>query len=350
MQKEKLDMIHNGRAFGSVAQKLLACNMDVNALRPWIGKDGNVYMNVNGKAVAIKANATLRKDEWKHYDEAVLKAVRERLRGVADLIGRGLVFNIPNGLGSTVLEYEDMDDNLTAKLSMDGITRGENNRPEYGIKYLPLPIVHADFQINNRVLTASRNTGAPLDTTMAERAGRKVAEKVEDMLFNGTSSYTFGGGTIFGYRDFTYRNQVTLNFHWNDSGATGETMLADVIAMKQASIDAKYYGPWIMYLPTNFETAIDADFKSGSDKSIRSRLLEVDGLQDIKVADTLADDHIIFVQMTSDVIRIVNGLSFVTVEWESEGGMLHHYKVMAIQVPQIRADQGNNCGVTHGTK
>ena len=350
----EMDFILNGQANGSVAQKLVASGMNTNALRPYIGKDGRPYITfmVNGKPVAkpIVGNATLRKDEWKHYDTAVIKAAQERLVAVADLQSRGLTYNIPNGMGTTVLEYEDMSDTEPASLSMDGITRGEADRPEFDINYLPLPIIHKDFFINARVLASSRTTGAPLDTTMAELAGRKVAEKAEEMLMIGASSYAFGGGTLYGYMDFTHRGQYTLAVHWNDSGATGDTILADVIGMKQASIDDRYYGPWMIYIPTNFETAIDADFKAASDKTIRQRLLEVDGIQGIKVVDKLTDDNIVMVQMTSDVIRIVNGMAITVVEWESEGGMRFHFKVMAIIVPQPRADQDDRCGIIHATK
>ncbi len=343
-----VDVLINGKAYGSVAQKLLANGMDVNVLRGYIGSDGRAYFTNNGKAVPT-LNATLRKDEWKHYDTAVIKAAQERLIGVADLYSRGLTYSIPNGLGTTVLEYEDISDISAAQMSMDGISRSKSDRPEFDINYLPLPIIHKDYQINSRVLASSRNTGAALDTTMAELAARMVAEKLEDILFNGASAYTFGGGTIRGYTDHPSRNTVSLTANWDASAATGETILTDALAMKQASIEAKYYGPWVMYIPTGYETVIDGDFKSNSDKSTRQRILEVDGIQDIKVSDKLTANNVLLVQMTSDVVRMVQGLAITPVEWESEGNMVHHFKVMTIQVPQIRSDQNGNCGVTHAS-
>jgi len=353
-----MDFILNGQASGSVAQRLLANGMNPMALRPYIGEDGRTYMTVleggKPKAVPINANATLRKDEWKHYDTAVLNAARTRLRAVADLQSRGLVYNIPNGMGSTVLEYEDMSDMEAASVTMDGITRDNNDRPEFDINYLPLPIIHKDFFINARVLASSRTTGAPLDTTMAELAGRKVAEMAEQLLLVGSGTYTFGGGTIYGYLDFPHKNNVTLNAHWDDddssAGATGERIIDDVIRMKQASIDDRFYGPWVLYIPTNFETAIDKDFKSYSDKTIRQRILEIDGIQDIRVADSITADNVVLVQMTSDVVRLVQGMPISVVEWQTEGGMRTHFKVMTIMVPQIRADQNNRAGLIHGTK
>lgn len=344
---EDLSFILNGMAHGTVAQKLQACGMSANALRPWIGDDNRSYINVNGAATPVMNAATLRKDEWKHYDTAVIQAAQERLVGIADLESRGLVYNIGNGLGKTVLEYEDLSDFTAAELSMDGVTRSKGDRPVYGIKYLPLPIISKDFTINARVLAASRTTGDPLDVTSAQLAARVVAEKAESLLFTGASSYAFGGGTLYGLTDFPQRNTGSLSVHWDHSAATGATVVADVLAMKQALIADGFYGPYMLYVPTGYDTLLDEDYTTGYPKTIRARIKEIDGIQDVKVADKLTADNVILVQMTSDVIRVVNGMPVQTVEWNSEGGMVHHFKVMTIKVPQIRADQNNKCGVAH---
>ena len=63
----------------------------------------------------------------------------------------------------------------------------------------------------------------------------------------------------------------------------------------------------------------------------------------------LTDDNVIMVQMTSDVVRLVVGLSITTVEWDSDGGLTKNFKVMAIMVPQIRNDQDGNSGVVHAS-
>jgi len=343
-----VDSIYQGIASGDVASRLLSTDMNVNALRPFIGKDGRPYMTVNDNGnsrTRLVGNATLRKDEWKHMDETVVQISRERLVGWSDLANRGLIYNVPNGLGRTVLEYEDVSDMEAASISMDGMTEAGHDRVKFSIKYLPLPLVHADFQINARVLEASRKLGQPLDTTQAAMAATKVAEKVEEILFVGASTYTFGGGTIYGYLDHTSANSVTISANWDDSAASGETIIADVIAMKQASIDKKRYGPWMLYIPTNFETAVDDDFKAASDKTIRQRLKEITGILDVKVADKLTDDYVVLVEMRPETVRGVVGLQTTTVEWQTHGGMVTHYKVMAIMVPQIRADQDGNCGL-----
>ena len=346
--------INNGRlsVHGTVAQRLQAAGMNVNVLRPWEetkGKNaGKSYINVNGKAVQVNTS-TLRKDEWKQYDQAIIEVAKQRLIGIRDLQTMGLTYNITNGMGKTVLEHETMSDMEDAELSMDGKTRGEKDRVEYGIDYLPLPIIHKDFSINARTLAASRTTGDPLDVTQAQIAGRKVAEKIESMLFTGASSYAFGGGVIRGYLDFPNRNTYSLTYAWTHGSATGETILADVLGMKAKAIAAGFYGPFMLYIPTAYETVLDEDFKAGSDKSIRQRLMEVSSLRGIQVADKLTAANVTLVQMTSDVVRVVNGLGITVVEWSTEGNMVHNFKVMAIQIPQIRSNHDDACGVVHGS-
>jgi len=321
-----VDEIFQGKGHGAVAKRLLANGMNVNALR---------------------TNDTLRKDEWKQYDMAVIKAAQDRLVGVADLMSGGLTYSLANGLGKTVLEYETESDMEDAEVSMDAVTRARNDRVEYEIAYLPLPVIHKEFQINIRVLNASRTTGESLDTTQAAIASQKVSDKIEEYLFQGSSTFTYGGGTIYGYMDFPNRNTVTLSTQWDASAANGTTVLNDVLAMKQASIDAKHYGPFNLYIPTNYEVVLDDEFKTNSDRTIRERVGAIEAIRTIKVADKLSSDNVILVQMTQDVVRLVEGLPITTVEWQTEGNMIFHFKVMAISIPQIRADQESNCGVTH---
>lgn len=320
-----VDIIHNGNGQGDVATRLLNNGFNINALR---------------------TNDVLLYDEWKEFDKAVLKAAQDRLIGVADLQARGLTYDIPNGLAKTVFAYQDASDLNAAEMSMDGVNRGMRDRPEYDINYLPLPIIHKDFSFSVRNIQESRNGNMPLDTTSAQLAGRKVAEKIETLLFQGSSDYTFGSGVIYGYQDFTHRATTNLeSAGWDNS--TGAEILADILEAKQALIDDYYYGPYVLYIPTNYETTIDGDYTTGYPKSIRERILEISGISDVRVSDYLDDDNVILVQLTQDVVRLVNGLNIQTIQWDVEGGLQVNFKVMAIMVPQLRADQNDRCGICH---
>ncbi len=360
MREANMDFLaHGGLAEGEIARRIMANGgrLDPNQMRPWIGDDGRTYVTLHMggpkdklasyQAIPLQNNTgTLRRDEWKQLDAAILDISRQRLGGVDDLVSKGLVFNMGNGMCTTVLEYHDISDAMEADLTMDGVTRGQGDRPVYGVNYLPLPIIHVDFEINARVLAASRTMGTPLDTTSVELATRKVLEKLEAMLFTPTS-YTFGGGTIYSYLSQGNRNLVTLAKHWDAAGTTGAEILADVVSMKQASIDDRHFGPWTLYIPTAYETVLEQDYTSTYPKSIRARIMEIQGIQGIKVVDTLTANNVLLVQMTSDVVRLVRGMGIQVVEWSTEGKMVTKYKVMTIQVPQIRNDQAGRSGLVH---
>ena len=285
------------------------------------------------------ADGVLQRDEWIFFDDTIQTEVARRLTVVADVLAAGNVINVPGALGKTLLEYEKTGDLHDAIVSMDGMTRDQFDLLGYAPGNLPLPIVHKDFFFNIRTLVASRNTGEAIDTTHARVAGRKVAEKVEDMTINGGPQ--FGGSPIYGI--LTHPDRVSVNYQgggniaWNHASKTGENILTDVQYLLQQLADNSMFGPYVLYVSRDSSVGLGADFKAASDKSIRSRLLELDGLTAIKTSDLLPVTTVVLVQMTPDVIQMVNGEPFQTVQWEVGGGMGINMKAFAIQVPLVRS-------------
>lgn len=363
-----VDLLGKGGVSGPVANVLSSGQLNLGSKRPYLGEDGKIYINtyVGGDAKKISSyreicinanpittNATLRRDEWKQLDDVLIDVARERLGGVQDLIDKGLTYNLGNAMGTTVLEWHDVSDALSVELTMDGVTRGKNDQLVFQTNYLPIPILHVDYEINARHLEASRKLGNPLDTTLAERAARRILEREEEMLFTDT---TYAWGTkddrdrnkIYSYVNFPDRNTVTLGTNWDASAKTPAGILNDVLNMKKSSMAAYHYGPWQLYIPTDYETVLDDDYDTTTPgKTIRERLISIAGIGGIKVIDTLADDTVLLVEMKKDTVRLINGFGLTNVEWSVEGGMLTKFKVMAIQVPQIRSDQNGKCGIVH---
>jgi hypothetical protein len=365
MSNINVDLIGaNGRCEGEVANQILSNGqMNLGVMRPFVGSDGRAYVTIykggdtsnpaNWITRSINTNATLRRDEWKQLDEALLLASRYRLGGIEDLISNGLTFQLGNAMGTTVLEWHDVNDGMEASLTMDGVTRGNGDRPKFQYNYLPIPVLHVDYEINARVLAASRSLGNPLDTTAAEMAARRIQEKLETMLFTNTT-YAFGEtdsrtrNSIYSYVNHPDRNTVNLSIHWNHSAMTAAGILQDVLEMKQSSINAYHFGPWMLYIPTAYETVLDDDYDTQTPgTTIRERILKIAGIKGIKVIDTLPGDNVLLVQMTPDVVRLVTGLGLQNVEWNTEGNWVTKYKVIAIQVPQIRSDQSGRSGIVH---
>lgn len=346
------DFIFNGKAIGNVASTLLQNGFDVAALRPWVGKDGRSYIaeNQGGKLVpmpVLARNATLRRDEWKQIDDSVTMAARERLRLIADFRGAGLTYNLPNGMAKTVLETQRMGDITGATISMDPARKSEGDRPEFDTINLPLPVIHKDFFFTARQIATGRNNGAPIDVTTAQLAARKVSEEAEKLFLGTAGSYSYGGGTVYGLINYPGRLTQELTDP-TDTGWTPATLVAEVLAMRQLSTNNNYFGPWRMYVSPDWDVYLDDDFKANSDITLRQRLTAINGISEIVTLDYLTGLQIVMVQMTSDVARLVNGMDITTLQWEEDGGMVVHFKVMAIWVPQIRSDIDEQTGIVHG--
>lgn len=368
------DYFLNGQGFGRVAETVAGCRFEPGLLRPYIDSRGQrcVTVNVNGKlekrTVAEMINngvsspvfnaTSLRKDEWIQLDSVVLRAARQRLRAWADLAAAN-TFGGFNGMSKTILEHETMSDPGTAYVDMDGMTEGTNDSPRFQLEGLPLPITHCDFWFSARRLATSRNTGTPLDTTMAEAAGRRVAEMVEKTLIGIETGIAYGGSTnygrtsqVYGYTNFPDR--ITKTDLTLPTGANPEAVMQDVLEMRDLLYAANFYGPFMLYHSTAYDAFLDNDyFRAGgtsANMTLRQRIEAIDGISGVRRLDFLTSGFVmILVQMTSDVARAVNGMDITTVQWESMGGLRLNFKVMAIMVPQLRADFNGNTGIVHGT-
>lgn len=302
----------------------------------------------NFRAQALRVCDTLQKDEWKFFDTTLVESAALRLRGVADLLSAGLTVTVPNSFGKTVYEYEQVGDWSAAQVSMDGMVNTDNDRVEFTLAGLPLPITHKDFWINLRTLVASRTRGEALDTLQIRLAGRKIAEATEDMLFNGGRKW--GGYTIYGYRTHPNRNIASFSggLAWDNAAKTGDQRLTDVGTMiSKLEADGYTSGPYWLYLPPDASFGLDSDFKTASDRTVRERLLAVDRLQKISFSDKLATGQAIMIQATPDVVVMVNGEPLQTIQWDVNGGMQINFKAMQISVPLIRSDYSTNVGVVH---
>lgn len=348
-----IDLINNVDVFGDTADKLIANEFDIGVLRPWRGRDGRSYVTkmVQGKPRIFVTNtpATLSKDAWIQFDTAIMRAIRERLRAYADIRNAGLVYNLPNGMAHTVLQYQTMGDINRATISMDPVRRGEADRPVTDVVNLPLPVIHKDFDFSAREIMVSRQGNMPLDTTTAELAARKVAEEIEMLTVGTSGTYSYGGGTIYGYINFPQR--ATKTDLTVPTGANGTTVVTELLTLRQMLINNRHFGPYIMYVNSQWAAVLDNDFSTAKgDQTLRQRILAIDGIQDVRTLDHLPTTnwHVLLVEMASETVRAVVGMEVQTVQWESLGGMAKHYKVMCIQIPQLRPDTAGNSGIAHG--
>jgi uncharacterized linocin/CFP29 family protein len=328
--------------------------ININASRTFLDEDGEsrIITNAEGDSRLVTNAGLLQYQEWLEIDRAVTQTANLRLTGIADLRGRGLTHSL-GSIGQTVSLWDSVSSMTPAQIDMSGLTAGEEDTIAYAQSQVPVPIVHKDFRLNIRRLQASRMFGEAVDTTAANVASRLVAEASEGMLFSG-KAIKVEGGTIYGYRNFPARAQVDRTADW--LSATPAQIKGDVQAMLAAARTRRYYGPFCLYIPPEWEGVLDEYYLVGDDTAgitsvgltIRQALLNLSGLAEIKVADFMgATGEAVMVQMTNDVVDLAIAQDVTTLSWSAMGGMQERFKVMAVWVPRLKADYDGRCGIIH---
>lgn len=326
-------------ASGMVAAMLMQSNFDLRVLRPYLEA-------AQAGEPALSANAVLRKDEWIMFDRVVSEIARKRLVVTTLLLAAGLRTPIANALGVTRVEWQRMGDMSAAEVSMSGISVSEYDRVAFDLQGMPVPIIHKDFTINIRALESSRRTGQPLDTIQIEVATRKVAEQIESLIFNGTTLLG-SNNAIYGLTTATNRNTGSVSATWTT--ATGAQIVTDVLAMINKMYGDNMYGPYVLFVPLTPSVHLSDDYNSAGNPglTIWERVLAIPQISRIIPTAELTGTNIIMVQLTRDTIDMLDGIQPTTVQWETHGGMVMHFKVLAIMVPRIRDDYLTQSGIVH---
>lgn len=314
----------------------------------WAGEQLMAAMDNQGNLSpeVLRTNSVLRRDEWIIFDNEAVEGALARLRAVADVIGAGLTKPIANSMGKTILQYNITGDLADATVSMDGMVRTNNDRPTHTDAQLPIPITHKDWFIPLRTLAVSRNGGEGLDTTMIRMCGRKCAEMQEYMLLNGGKQ--FAGLPIYGYRSHPYRHTSNFgtNGSWSASAKTGDNMYDDLQTALDALRGDRMYGPYWVYVPHGFSKNLDKDFKANGSLTVRQRLLQVENVTAIRELDYMPADEMVIVQAQRETVVMVQGEGLQNVQWDIQGGFGIEFKTFQIQVPLVRAMDGQS-GIFH---
>lgn len=329
--------VEGGRAFMSGATGRWAGERLLQAM-----KEGRPI-----SAAELRTLDTLPRDSWIEFDEVAIREGMIRSPLVTALIDANLTRPVRNAMGKTMYQFDQVTDMEAATVSLDGLARSDNDRVEFEHGNVPLPITHKDFDIGLRTLEASRTSGEPLDTMQPEVAGRKVGEQIENMTINGGP--TFGQASIYGLRTHPHRNTGGFGTggNWSQGAKTGEQMFSDISGAVGVLRTDRFPGPYWAVLPGGYGEVIDADYKAQGDRTVRERLLQIEGLQRIFIDDQMPADEIVVFQATRDVIAIANGEGIQTIQWDLYGGFMIAFKVFLIQVPLIRSTEAKRSGIFH---
>jgi hypothetical protein len=363
-------LVLNGLGSGSSLQRLIHSGMNPTVLRPFMEVDpfnrptGRNLITVNVRNpdgsfrinpkdgtpvyenIYTNAPATLRFEDWVMIDRVVTFAALPQLRLWGDIYGAN-PFNIPNGMGTIAIQSGTASGVASATISMDPIRKGERSRPTMDTTIIPLPVTHSDNSYSARDLAVSQNSSLPLDTTNLRLSARAVAEAVEGLCAGTSSSYSYGGGTIYGLINFPQRFTRVLTA---PTGSNASTIFQQILFMTKALRDVFFMGPYVAYYSPAWNPYFAMDYATTYPMSLRNRLAE--GLPDIaawRQLNVLSGFRIVLVQLTDDIVQGVQGMGLTTVQWEEQGGFEQCFKVLCIQIPRFRANANGKTGIMDGT-
>jgi len=318
---EKVDIQGLSDFYQSMPAKLLENNMNIKALR---------------------TNTLLHKDEWELLDQRVVQISSNVLRAIADVRALGLTTNL-GGLGVLISQYEQVSEMSDASVNMAVEVDDEEDRLNFPLVGVPVPIISKSFRIDARSLAATRRNGGALDTTHVDTATRKVAEKMEEIFFQG-STIVQRGATIPGVLTHASRNIVSGGSDWG----TATAIYPNVLAMVGALQGDNYFGPYRMYLHPDQFIQMYA-LNANTSQPIIQTVLQLPGFGPgaIQPSNYVTAGQGVLINMTSDVLDLAIGQDISPVEWETKGGLVTHFKVLAALVPRIKADAAGHSGVAH---
>lgn len=312
------------------------------------GSFGLRILQANGNIAALRTLSVLRYDEWKEYDKAVVSLARGRFTMVKDLLGAGLRYSLANPLATMQIIWDRIGTFDDAQIDMTGEAADIRDRLEYAQDSLPVPIIHKGFRVNIRHLMASRNYGQGIDVTHAQEATIKVVEMIEKLFLIGNFSAGSAAGRVYGVTTYPYRNTGSLTAAW--TSATAAQIFADVNAMVATLESKNMFGPYGLYIPANYAQVLRKDYDTDAgtiSRSIAKRLMDIEGLQYIKTNQFLPANTVVLIQLSPNVIEVIDGIQPRVIEWSTEGGMVSLFKVMAIMLPRIKRDGLDQCGIAH---
>ena len=118
--------------------------------------------------------------------------------------------------------------------------------------------------------------------------------------------------------------------------------------MVGALVGDNFYGPYRLYVsPAQWVQSFA--LTANTSTSIASTLTQIPGFGPgtIRVSSFVPTGQAVLINMTSDVVDLAIGQDIAPIEWESKGGLVTHFKVLAAMIPRVKADAAGHSGIAH---
>lgn len=345
----------NSELSGAILKALQSGELSVRAMRAAGFRDlEQVYQEGRSN---FRALAPLPDKAQVVYDTAVVGVGLQRLQVVGDLIAEGLTYTLNDPLSVTQLEWNKSNKIGAAQRTMSPSARNENKMPILLPTRTPIYLTTDAFEIDIRTLKMSQRVGMPLDTTIAQSCTRAVNEAVEDAAINGATTLDGQDLYVAGYTAYGLLNEPNVNTEaltgaaWT-TAPVGDTVQTEVLNMVGENQADNKYGPYNLYVGSAIALAFNKDFKANGNDSIVTRLQQMSfGGRPLRVrtADLIPAKRAILVQMTSDVIDVIDGQRPTVIPWTSLDGFTIHNLIMSIMIPRVKSDYNGGSGVCVGS-
>lgn len=321
------------------------------------GSDGalwNVLLNAaltgEDPVTAVRRLGALPPDAQRKFDTEVTTVGTDGLVLIQDFMAAGLTTPLPEWLSVMRMDWEATNRVGNPKQGMLPGTAPERKMPDRELSSIPIYGTWDEFQFNLRLILASRRSGVPIDTSVAADVTLRINELIEYTGWHGLS-WNVDGVPVYGIRNHPQAITTPIS-DWADPTTTGEDIIAEVQAMAGEAISVKRRGPFNLYIPTLVNNRFSGDYKSNSDKSILTRLQELQyggRPLNIRSADQLGAGEVSLVEMRKNTGDVIVGQEPTMVSWEAGNGMERYFMILACIILRLKTDIDGVIGIVNAT-
>lgn len=312
---------------------------------------------VNASAKELVADASLQIDEWMQYSGEVRSDFDRAPSTVDRLLGAG--YGTSASLSRYVYVSQMRTGEIDADVSMNGRARGRQDMPAYGLDGVPLPIVHADYEIDNREYQNAQAFGEDFDSSVGEEAEDAVEDGEADLLWNGwggTVQTDRGPFSIDGLDEDSGKNLSGSSSGWG----TPSNILSDVTTMqdkienqgdKDDDVPMVSENGAFVFVPTEqWGLLTRSDYEtSATDEPVIDRLNRKYPYITFVPAPRLTDGNVIMLVRDKRYFDIVTAQSSTNMSWDVDGGMGLRNKLLASRIPYVKEQPNGIYGIVRFT-
>jgi len=229
---------------------------------------------------------------------------------------------------------DDTDDGDTSTHDMMGRTANTNFNLSLEADIIPMPLQHIEMQYTVRD-QAAFESGQPtimFDETLLRRLVKKMARQKELMVIGGTDlvdTFTYAGHSLYGFRSHT-ASMTTTYTEW-ESGTSAADILTAVRLWIATFAAADVTSKLTLFLPTNVETFLMADYQDTSSITILDKIKSYGNIEDVIFLKYLPDDEIIMFPKDDNFYGYFQGFDNTVYNWTNGDQWVKNFKLMNLK-------------------